>query len=390
MNQHFDLVIIGGGCAGLSLAYQLSQFGENCPKTLIIEERESYTNDRTWCFWDLKDPIHRDLAPFKWNKFSIKNNHTVFEYGCEETPYLMLPSDIFYNNSLSAIKSNTKIQLLTGEKLLDKVIKKDAWQIPTSKFLATASNVVDTRPIQSMTKKDSLMWQSFVGYEVELDGALFVEDKLVLMDFDSNFKEGLAFIYCLPTSNSRALIEYTVFSEDLFTANQLTDRLLEKIGKYTQNKSYTIIRQEKGILPMGNNQIEQIDDPTYLFAGLFAGAARPSSGYAFQRIQTWSKDCAFELINNRQLMKFKKDSWMQTWMDLLFITVIKKNPIIGAKIFVELFKNCDVRTVAHFMSDHSSFWQKLKIITSLPALTFLSAIPELIRSKRRLGESIDA
>lgn len=390
MNQHFDLVIIGGGCAGLSLAYQLSQFGENCPKTLIIEEREAYTNDRTWCFWDVKEPIHRDLAPFKWNTFSIKNNHMVFEYSCSETPYLMLPSDIFYQNTLNAINSNKKIQLLTGEKLVDKVIKKDTWHIQTSKFLATASNVVDTRPIKSMTKKDSLMWQSFVGYEVELDGSPFVEDKLVLMDFDSNFKKGLAFIYCLPTSNSRALIEYTVFSEDIFTADQLTDRLIEEIGIYTQNRSYTIIRQEKGILPMGNNHIEQADDPTYLFAGLFAGAARPSSGYAFQRIQTWSKECAFELKNNHQLMKFKKDSWMQTWMDFLFITVIKKNPIIGAKIFVELFKNCDVRTVADFMSDHSSFWQKLKIIASLPALTFLSAIPELIRSKRRLGGSIDA
>ena len=115
MNQHFDLVIIGGGCAGLSLAYQLSQFGENCPKTLIIEEREAYTNDRTWCFWDVKEPIHRDIAPFKWNTFSIKNNQMNFEYSCNETPYLMLPSDIFYKNTLNAINSNKKIQLLTGE-----------------------------------------------------------------------------------------------------------------------------------------------------------------------------------------------------------------------------------------------------------------------------------
>jgi lycopene beta-cyclase len=390
MNQHFDLVIIGGGCAGLSLAYQLSQFGENCPKTLIIEEREGYSNDRTWCFWDLKEPAHRDLAPYKWKKFSIKNNHMVFEYSCNETPYFMLPSDIFYKNTLSAIESSKNIQLLTGEKLADKVIKRDTWQIPTSKFLVSASKVVDTRPIKTMTKKDSLMWQSFVGYEIEVESPQFIEDQLVLMDFDSNFKEGLAFIYCLPTSNSKALIEYTVFSEDLFIAEQLTDRLLEKINEYTKNTSYKIIRKEAGILPMGHQLIEQNDDPTYLFAGLFAGAARPSSGYAFQRIQTWSKDCAFELKDNHRLLKFKKDSWMQTWMDLLFITVIKKNPTIGAKIFVELFKNCDVKTVANFMSDHSSFWQKLKIIASLPALTFLSAIPELIRSKRRLGESIDA
>jgi len=387
MNQHFDLVIIGGGCAGLSLAYQLSQFGENCPKTLIIEEREVYTNDRTWCFWDLKEPIHGDLAPYKWKKFTIKNNHMAYEYGCEETPYVMLPSNIFYKNTLSSIRLNTKIQLLTGEKLLDQVIKKDAWQIHTSTFSANASNVVDTRPIKTMTKKDSLMWQSFVGYEIEVEGQQFIEDQLVLMDFDSNFKEGLAFIYCLPTSKSKALIEYTVFSEELFVAEQLTERLLEKVNEYTKNAGYKVVRKEAGILPMGHRLIEQKDDPTYLFAGLFAGAARPSSGYAFQRIQNWAKECAFELKNKHQLKKFKKDVWIQKWMDLLFITVIKKNPTIGAKVFVELFKNCDVRTVANFMSDHSSLWDKLKIVTSLPALPFLLAIPELIRSKRRLDGS---
>ena len=384
MNQHFDLVIIGGGCAGLSLAYQLSQLGDNCPQTLIIEERVNYTNDRTWCFWDLEDPIHKDLAPYAWKKFKIKNHHVAHEYSCQETPYLMLPSDVFYKNVLSVINSNNKIQFLAGEKIVDQVIKKDTWQIPTSTFMAIATNVVDTRPIKTMTKKDSLMWQSFVGYEVELDSPLFNEDQLVLMDFDSSFKEGLAFIYCLPTSKTTALIEYTVFSEELFVAEQLITRLLEKIGEYTQNTSYKILRKEAAILPMGNQEIEQKEDPTYLFAGLFAGAARPSSGYAFQRIQTWAKECALELKNNHQLKKFKKDSFIQKWMDLLFITVIKKNPTIGAKVFEELFKNCEVKTVAKFMSDRSSLLDKLKIVTSLPALPFLLAIPELIRSKRRL------
>jgi lycopene beta-cyclase len=93
------------------------------------------------------------------------------------------------------------------------------------------------------------------------------------------------------------------------------------------------------------------------------------------------------LKNNHQLKKFKKDSWIQKWMDLLFITVIKKNPNIGAKMFEDLFKNCDAKTVAYFMSDHSSFWDKLKIVTSLPALPFLLAIPDLIRSKRNLDRS---
>jgi lycopene beta-cyclase len=96
-----------------------------------------------------------------------------------------------------------------------------------------------------------------VGYEVEVEGQQFIEDQLVLMDFDSNFKEGLAFIYCLPTSNNKALIEYTVFSEELFVAEQLTDRLLEKIDEYTKNAGYKIVRKEAGILPMGLWHLDQ-------------------------------------------------------------------------------------------------------------------------------------
>lgn len=387
MNSHFDLIIIGGGCAGLSLAYQLSLFGESCPRTLIVEERANYTNDRTWCFWDVNEPIHRNLAPHVWHNFVIKNNQLAQQYSCKETPYFMLPSDIFYEAALSAIKSNTKIEMLTGEKLSGDLIKKDTWQIQTSQFIATSTNVIDTRPNKAITKKDSLMWQSFVGYEIELEHPLFNQDELVLMDFDANFKEGLGFIYCLPISKSKALIEYTVFSEDLFVADQLKDHLIEKISKYTNNATYKILRQEAGILPMGNKLIQQKEDSSYLFAGLFAGAARPSSGYAFQRIQAWAKDCAKELINHQQIKRFKKDSWIQTWMDFLFITVIKKNPSLGAKVFEELFKNCEIKTIANFMSDHSTFLEKLKIITALPALPFLLAIPDLIRKKSQLDKS---
>lgn len=387
MNSHFDLIIIGGGCAGLSLAYQLSLFGESCPRTLIVEERANYTNDRTWCFWDVNEPIHRNLAPHVWHNFVIKNNQLAQQYSCKETPYFMLPSDIFYEAALRAIKSNTKIEMLTGEKLSGDLIKKDTWQIQTSQFIATSTNVIDTRPNKAITKKDSLMWQSFVGYEIELEHPLFNQDELVLMDFDANFKEGLGFIYCLPISKSKALIEYTVFSEDLFVADQLKDHLIEKISKYTNNATYKILRQEAGILPMGNKLIQQKEDSSYLFAGLFAGAARPSSGYAFQRIQAWAKDCAKELINHQQIKRFKKDSWIQTWMDFLFITVIKKNPSLGAKVFEELFKNCEIKTIANFMSDHSTFLEKLKIITALPALPFLLAIPDLIRKKSQLDKS---
>ena len=54
MAEAFELVILGGGCAGLSLSMALAVHGGRCPRTLVIESRTEYANDRTWCYW--KDP----------------------------------------------------------------------------------------------------------------------------------------------------------------------------------------------------------------------------------------------------------------------------------------------------------------------------------------------
>ncbi len=46
--KEFDYIIIGGGCAGLSLAYELELHKKLENKTLaIIEPREQYKRDKT-------------------------------------------------------------------------------------------------------------------------------------------------------------------------------------------------------------------------------------------------------------------------------------------------------------------------------------------------------
>ena len=50
--KEFDYIIIGGGCAGLSLAYELDLYSKLKDKTLaIVEPREEYKKDKTWSFW---------------------------------------------------------------------------------------------------------------------------------------------------------------------------------------------------------------------------------------------------------------------------------------------------------------------------------------------------
>ena len=58
--KDFDYIIIGGGCAGLSLAYELQINNKIENKTLaIIEPREIYERDKTWSFWRVIHTILR-------------------------------------------------------------------------------------------------------------------------------------------------------------------------------------------------------------------------------------------------------------------------------------------------------------------------------------------
>jgi len=50
--REFNYIIIGGGCAGLSLAYELEINNKLKNKTLaIIEPRDDYKRDKTRSFW---------------------------------------------------------------------------------------------------------------------------------------------------------------------------------------------------------------------------------------------------------------------------------------------------------------------------------------------------
>jgi lycopene beta-cyclase len=374
--NNFDLVIIGGGCTGLSLANELSLLGNHSPQVLVLEQREAYVNDRTWCFWDIGDTKHRSACQTSWRTFQIKNKKTVNEYDCSSHPYLMLASNDFYKNTLDNIKANENIHLLMANEIYQDPIKIDHhWHIKTSTSSFTSSLVVDTRPRKNLKHTDSVLWQSFLGYEIKTNADVFDPEKMVLMDFDERFKNGLAFIYLLPTSKNQALIEYTIFSENFIPHQQIVPLIDEAMMRYTKGLPYELIRSEHGILPMGNKTRPQQLDSTYLFSGLFAGAARASSGYAFQRIQSWVKVCAESISNQAKLTPFPRDPWLMSFMDGLFLNVLKKNPDISASIFDTLFKKGDLNTVIKFMSDQAGTKDYLNIMKSLPAAPFLKSLP---------------
>ena len=94
MRTDADLIVLGAGCAGLALASRLSRYGDLAPRTVILDQRKDYSNDRTWCFWgDEATPFARD-AGHQWRRLRISAAGNVVDFDCAETPYRMLGSEL--------------------------------------------------------------------------------------------------------------------------------------------------------------------------------------------------------------------------------------------------------------------------------------------------------
>ena len=106
--KEFDYVIIGGGCAGLSLAYELEINNKLSSKTLaIIEPRAEYKRDKTWSFWKVINHNFDDCVIKSWNNFSINSPLDHTNLRTESFPYQSIDSGHYYkkiNTSLSKKK----------------------------------------------------------------------------------------------------------------------------------------------------------------------------------------------------------------------------------------------------------------------------------------------
>jgi lycopene beta-cyclase len=376
----FDLIILGGGCAGLSLGKSLAQAGGAYPRTLILEARGSYTNDRTWCFWKNDLLPCQDLVTHEWEKMRVARAQNEVMLTSHTKPYQMLPSNVFYEAAVSAIDLSGCVKLMMNAAVKSIPRKLDGrWSVDTSEDTFTATAVVDTRPKNLPNRGDAILWQSFLGHEIEYDRDVFDPNMADLMDFSPPNAARVQFTYILPTTPRRALIEITVFGPDPLDSAEL----LAELNASIEQKSggfFTVLRTEHGILPMGMVEEEQDPDKTYVRVGLTAGGARPSTGYAFQRIQRWASYCASKLASGADPVGHARDPLLLRMMDRLFLRVLRANCQTAPHMFISLFKRVETEQVIRFLSDQGTVMDHVKIVLSLPPQPFLREVMRSFQS----------
>ena len=403
MSLDAELIIIGGGCAGLSLASRLAERDTHCPRIIILESRTHYTHDRTWCFWG-HDVLRatarvRHLIPHQWRKVRVSGHArgsartTTMDGG--DHAYQMLPADVFYADALRMIAKNNRIDLRLGQSIITEPVKNNRenkenglWQIETSHGLIRGARVIDTRPVRRPERGGALLWQSFYGQEIACAEPIFETEYVDLMDFSKPHEEQIAFTYVLPLSPYRALIEATVFGVDPLSRDALVVQLEAAIAQRLHGAAFSVVRSEHGILPMGMIPAAAVrsaplsplnHDPSYIKVGLTAGGARPATGYAFQRIQRWADLCASAIMAGKPLVTHPPDPLLLRMMDRLFLQVIRAHPALAPELFLLIFERVDPNRLIRFLSDRGTFADYIAIIRALPPGPFLGQIVSRIR-----------
>ena len=377
MTAETDLLILGGGCAGLSLARELAGLRERCPSTRILEQRVHYENDRTWCFWGNQATLMSHLVEHRWSRAQLRSQQRAVSFDCSAHPYQMISGIRFYDDALLQIATAPQIELETAITILSEPrLVIGGWQVETDHGLRRAKRLIDTRGSrQPQTQTASpILWQSFLGQVICCDAPVFDPTTVTLMDFADDPAAGIVFTYLLPLSDKRALIEVTVFGKTTVSAAELASPLAQQIRARTGSHASAVERTEYGVLPMGLPPQEKALRKDYPQAGLMHGAARASTGYAFQRIQHWAQQCAAQFDNGIPPRGHQPDRRLTRSMDRLFLSLLRNQPALAPKLFLDMFEHSKPAALIRFLSDRASLRDYLGIISALPAAPFIRQI----------------
>ena len=352
--KEFNYIIIGGGCAGLSLAYELDIHDKLKDKTLaIIEPRAEYKKDKTWSFWKVTPHNFDDCVKKSWENFSINTPGKTNFLECKNYPYQSIDSGLFYEKINNRLKENKNIFFFKDIKEINS---------KNSFIFNSVPNI----------KKDHLnLWQHFCGVEIETKNNFFDENIFNLMDFDCEQRNSVHFFYTLPYSKNKALIETTWLSKMNDNSQKDYDKQIEDYIKNHLNiKDYKVIYKEEGAIPLFYPSYEK--EKNKINIGTAGGMTRLSTGYTFLNIQEHSKFISdnIENISNTNIFEINRK---YQFLDDVFLRVLNKHPEKMPDIFFNMFKTSP-KTVIKFLSNKSNLLEDLSIILKMPKLTFMKAL----------------
>ncbi len=369
--KQYDYIICGAGCAGLSLAYRLCDPKFQQKRILVLDKEPKTSNDRTWSFWIDKPHLFDNIVTKKWTHINFYGNKDLERLDISPYTYQTIQGIDFYNFTLQKISECDHIDIKYES--VERITQLEKNQVKVSnsheEYIGTMvfSSIVSHYPTEDL----HFVWQHFKGWIIETDTNQFDIDTATFMDFRIAQEGETRFVYVLPFAGNRALIEATIFSKNKWNSKEYDPIIINYIDSYLNLDNYEIIEEEEGAIPMTTSRFYDIKSNSIIPIGTLSDSVKPSSGYAFIRIQEEVDQIIEQLTYKRAVDTSRKSRFIL--YDRTLLDVIIRNKRSAKHIFSLMFQKNTSQQIFAFLNEKTSLFQEINIFRTLPFWPFLTS-----------------
>ena len=390
----FDYLIVGGGASGLSLAYHMAQEPRLAgQRVLLVEPDAAKADDRTWRYWATGETPFAAVETHRWEQLVIRTPG--FEKVLQLAPYRyrMVRAGEFYAFVDAALAARPQqFTRLAGRvtALAEAPDGHGAVATLAGGQQIKARYIFDSRlpKLQRDPARYRYLEQHFLGWEIETDDDAFDPGTMQFMDFRVPQREQTRFVYALPFTPRRALVEFTVFSEQVLEQAEYEAELRAYLAEHLGGRAYRVVAEEGGSIPMTDHPLPARLSAHVLHLGTRAGRSKPSTGYTFARVQRHSARLVAALASTgHPPADATGDQWQFGLFDTLLLDIMQRRGEQVRDIFHQLFERNPVQRIFRFLDEETSWTENLQIMNSVSPGPFMRSIGQVLRGKpgRREG-----
>ncbi len=382
------MVVVGGGAAGLSLAYRLIETGAAAVTVVEPPDGPGRPPERTWCYWEEGAGDFEEAVAATWPLLRVHGpDGGALTVDPAPSRYRMVRSTAFERlvHARLAAAPGGRLLRATADTVRDVPGGAEVrCTAPGGRTLTLrARRVFDSRPLNALPPARTLLLQHFRGWFVRTRADRFDPAVADLMDFRvPQPGHGLAFGYVLPLAPGRALVEYTEFSRAPLT----TAAYETALGHYTREVlglgAFSVESAEQGVIPMTDARFPRRAGESVFRIGTAGGATRPATGYTFAAVQRHSRAVAAALRDGRATPP-PPHGRRALFMDAVLLRALDTGRIDGPAFFTDLFRRTPAHRLLRFLDGATSLREEWGIGLRTPVGPMLRTALEVPFLPRR-------
>ena len=373
----YDIIILGAGLSGLSLACHLVGSSWRDRTILLVDKVVKERDDRTWCYWG-STPTLFDAAVFRtWDRLRVAGAGFERALDLGDYRYRMIRGADFYRHARALLAAHDNVAFAQG--VIEHVDDGPGGaRVIIDGRAVSATWVFDSRFQPAELRDDEARYHTlklhFKGWEIETPEPAFDPGMPTFFDFRTPQAGEVRFFYLLPLTERRALVEYTLFAPRVLPRRDYEDALRQYLQSTLGVSSFHVLREEGGVIPATDRPFPRRAGEHVMNIGTRGGRVKPSTGYAFMRVQQDSAAIVASLARHGHPFDVPAGPHRYRLYDSILLDIMCRHGGQIGPIFTAMFARNPTKRVLRFLDEVGPVWENLLLIATLPPRLFLESI----------------